>query len=779
MITLKILSSKAISAYKLKTHALLFIVLNLTILQTQAYDAADNKLINNQTATTAHASGKMIITGSPIQQNIEGITEQLAHYDNQAIIDAGDLLIHFPGFSGSRAGGHAVDPILRGQSQTRLNFMQQGAFIHGAGPNRMDSPSAYTEPFGWDEVQIIKGIETLTLGAGGSAGSINFKRHKPNLSDDNFVGKVLGVYASDYYKFGADLAAGNDDGYLRLISQIHDQDSYEDGNGQLTRTAFRTVANTLVSAYTPNNHDEIRLSLTANRGSDALFAGTMMDGPVTDMDSAQLLYLDADNDPNNFSEYQIYWNKAHHMMDNYSLRQNTKPMKMLTDSHSKTMGAKWIKHWQSNQWTWQTSLDWQNVERHAERYMSMSTMPKNTMGSHTMSAHPMNGDAMNSNTMNGNTMNGNAMSESSMNGSSMNGSSMNGNPTNDNMMAHSMTNANEAPSQLQAHIWPNNELDIIGLAADAEYLIDENRRVKSGVRYDRVKADAKPLNNPEIAAIYQDYYAQTPSNITENNVSAFSRYYHNSERSLYWIGLSSSVRTADATERYMGAVNTMPMMRWIGNPNIQPERHNQIELGAKWRFESGWHELNVYYDSVDDFILRDRARAQPGILKQDMATIYRNVDATLAGFEWALQNELSDNWFFYTNLSYVKGKNKENDRPLYQIPPIEGLVQFSYQQDRLSAFLEMPWALKQDDIDSNPMTGSGLDAGESDTWSVFNLKVSYEITDNWQFSAGLDNILDKNYAYHVSRANNDPFNPEAIRVNEPGRQAWISVLFQL
>ncbi len=126
----------------------------------------------------------LLVTGSPIQQSIEGSTEQLDEYDNEAIIDAGDLVSRFAGFSSVRAGGHALDPVLRGQSETRINLLHQGSFLHGAGPNRMDSPGSYTEPFGWDELQIIKGVESLVFGAGGPAGTLNFKRYKPYFGSD-------------------------------------------------------------------------------------------------------------------------------------------------------------------------------------------------------------------------------------------------------------------------------------------------------------------------------------------------------------------------------------------------------------------------------------------------------------------------------------------------------------------------------------------------------------------------------------------------------------------
>ena len=76
----------------------------------------------------------LLITGSPIRQSIEGSAEQLNEYDNQAIIDVGDLMTRFPGFSAIRAGGHGIDPVLRGQSQTRINILQQGLFYMALAP---------------------------------------------------------------------------------------------------------------------------------------------------------------------------------------------------------------------------------------------------------------------------------------------------------------------------------------------------------------------------------------------------------------------------------------------------------------------------------------------------------------------------------------------------------------------------------------------------------------------------------------------------------------------
>ncbi|MBA1332715.1 hypothetical protein QQ73_17090, partial [Candidatus Endoriftia persephone str. Guaymas] len=58
--------------------------------------------------------------------------------------DAAELLRGVTGVSGARMGGHGIEPIIRGQSQNRLNILMGGAYIHGGCPNRMDPPTAYS-----------------------------------------------------------------------------------------------------------------------------------------------------------------------------------------------------------------------------------------------------------------------------------------------------------------------------------------------------------------------------------------------------------------------------------------------------------------------------------------------------------------------------------------------------------------------------------------------------------------------------------------------------------
>ncbi len=79
------------------------------------------------------------------------------------VSDGGELLRNIPGISGIRQGGRGIDPIIRGQSNNRLNILLDGAYVHGGCPNRMDPPTAYSSMNSYDNIIVIKGSQSVVL----------------------------------------------------------------------------------------------------------------------------------------------------------------------------------------------------------------------------------------------------------------------------------------------------------------------------------------------------------------------------------------------------------------------------------------------------------------------------------------------------------------------------------------------------------------------------------------------------------------------------------------
>ena len=51
--------------------------------------------------------------------------------------------------------------------------------------------------------------------------------------------------------------------------------------------------------------------------------------------------------------------------------------------------------------------------------------------------------------------------------------------------------------------------------------------------------------------------------------------------------------------------------------------------------------------------------------------------------------------------------------------------------------------------------------------------------DHWQLTAGLDNVFDRTYSEHLNLAGSADFGYPAdpVRINEPGRTAWVKLNF--
>jgi len=334
---------------------------------------------------------------------------------------------------------------------------------------------------------------------------------------------------------------------------------------------------------------------------------------------------------------------------------------------------------------------------------------------------------------------------------------------------------------INSYMWPEVERSAMGVFGEYRFNPDQESAFIAGLRYDRFSnsAGTTELNPPGMMmspdALYQYYYGRSDPRTPQHGMGILLRY----ERNLGSHGLKTyiagqrSLRDADPTERYLAANNPVPMMRWVGNPSLKLEQHLLAEAGLVYQSERWLLAGSVHGDWVDDFILRDRARGQPGIGSTDRAMIYRNVDAQLLGFELEFAHQFTTHLQANANLAYVWGNNTTEDRPLAQIPPLDGAVGLEYSVNRFRIGGQFRFAARQDRVDDSIVTGSGLDGSETPGWYTFDLEGRYRFTDRIEVRGGVRNLLDETYAVHLNRANF--FEPTPEKINEPGRSIWIAL----
>lgn len=668
-------------------------------------------LIGSITAFSTVAADNEIPVIQVEADKIIDATTSILNSGNSFSADGGEFLLQTPGVSGVKMGNHGIDPVIRGQKHNQLNILLDGAYVHGGCPNRMDPPSAYASAEIYDQVTVLKGVQTLIYGAGGSGGTVLFERSIPKFEDGETVNTKVGAgYRSNgnAWDIFADVAAGSKEGYARASATTKKAGTYKDGDGKDVRSGYSEQSLITSLGGKSDGGLKYRFDIDAVRGTDILYAGANMDSPQADNDTYKLSIESEKLAMFETVKAEIYRSDVTHDMDNYSYRTST--MWMRVPSKSITDGIRLNADMVLAKGDLTLGVDYKKGDRDATRY----------------------GGA-----------------------------------------------AGTIPTNSNAFMWPGVETDQTGLFAEYLGNFGKGNSYTAGMRLDKVNTNAtKAALAADSGAIannlYNMYYGVSASEKTENNVSALYRMEHdlNKNNMLFW-GVSRTVRTADETERYLAAGSTTASNRWVGNPDLKPEVHAQLDVGLNFKGKNTTSSVSVYYDNVSDYILRDRAHGQTGINQTDNATIYRNVAAVLYGIDYEASYKWSDNWRSNFSAAYVHSQNTTDDRVIAQTPPLEGTASLEYFNNDWLVGVDVRLVDEQTRVEGDITTDSGLDAGPSKRFGVLNLYGSIKLGKKGNLKAGIDNVLDKTYAEHLNKPS--AFDTSVVRVNEAGRSVWTRV----
>jgi iron complex outermembrane receptor protein len=601
--------------------------------------------------------------------------------------DMADLLRSVNGVSGVRLGGRGTDPIIRGQRETQLNILLDGAYLHGGCPNRMDPPTTYASGDTYDSVALIKGSQTVLYGSGGSGGTVILTRKKPILNEQGYHGVFSGTARNNGEggSFSADVAAGNDNGYIRLVGETADVDSYEDGNGDTVRSAYESRSGALIVGAQLSENTDVTMSYDRNEERDVLYAGANMDSPESNADIYRVkLEHQFIGSPIQSVKAELFQSNVDHLMDSYSLR--NRQMGMYAPSTSDTTGGRVILDawFGAHQATF--GMDYQKNSRNGVVY-------------------------------------------------------------------------NYPANQPMGQLWPDVSIEQIGVFGEVSRSLTPIDQIKLGLRYDYISADADNVNSQFMMnKTATNLYGAEPNQQDERNVAAFATWQHAFGNN-YQLAMtaSRSVRTADATERYMAKSN------WVGNPWIAPEKHHQLEWVLSNQSHTPW-SISAYYNRVDDYILR---------YKDSGVDRYQNVDAEIYGAELDYQYPINRQWLIKGSMSYTVGHNRDNDQPLSRISPLSAQLQALYATASWDAGVVGRLVAAQNDVCLATSSCAGLDVTETPGYAVADLFVNYRFSPSISVAAGVDNVFDKTYRNHESR--DDVFDPAPIQVNEPGRSVWLKL----
>ncbi|MBE7540108.1 MAG: TonB-dependent copper receptor [Opitutaceae bacterium] len=311
---------------------------------------------------------------------------------------------------------------------------------------------------------------------------------------------------------------------------------------------------------------------------------------------------------------------------------------------------------------------------------------------------------------------------------------------------------------------------VLGVFTEATRIIAESQRIVSGVRLDAWRATDHRMTvatgmmgsamNPTAAhtrAARLPSYFLRYENEWRPGFSAFAGLGHTRRFPDYWELFSKE--SADSVSAFAS----------------RPELTTQFDAGITHRSRLVQASFTVFANRIEDYILIESAFSKSmGMMTNRRTTITRNVDARSLGAESSLSWIFAEGWTVDASVSIVRGDNRTDDRPLAQQPPPEGRLGVSYATSTWSIGSLVRSVARQNRFAINQGSIVGQDLGPSPGFTTLSLNGAWKPSAHWQLSAGVDNILDRTYAEHLSRGGTlvPGFPPPTIRVNEPGRTLW-------
>lgn len=256
--------------------------------------------------------------------------------------DGADYLQSIVGFSSVNSGaGTNGDVTFRGMFGSRIKILTDGTENLGACPSRMDSPTSYISPESYDRISVIKGPQTVQYANTGSAATVIFERSPEQFDEDHHYRGQASVLMGSFGRLdhNVEVAAGDEQKYIRLNTNRSVANSYQDGNGNTVPSDWERWNADLALGWTPDENTWVELT-GGKADGEAVYAGRMMDGSKFARESLGLRVEKRDvSDVIQKVEGQINYNYNDHVMDNYSLR--AKPMmEMATNVARKTLNAR-------------------------------------------------------------------------------------------------------------------------------------------------------------------------------------------------------------------------------------------------------------------------------------------------------------------------------------------------------------------------------------------------------------------------------------------------------
>ncbi|WP_419258806.1 porin family protein [Campylobacter fetus] len=313
------------------------------------------------------------------------------------------------------------------------------------------------------------------------------------------------------------------------------------------------------------------------------------------------------------------------------------------------------------------------------------------------------------------------------------------------------------------------------------YELSESHALSLGLNYDWFYSDASKLNSKvsngkSLNDEYERIYGERMRDNDYSGLSAKLRYDYKNNGYKSYLQLASlyvAPYLYNSLNVYNYMPNSSPYLYNIGAPNLKSSRHNLAQISSSYNDNAGF---SFTYDSIEDLVIYDRLRSSDATL--DGTIIRRNVNADYLNAKGWVKFDVIDNLSIKSSLTYHYGQNRSDDRPLYQIRPIEFNTNLDYKQNthfgQWSVGSALRWVGVQSRGDWDKSIGLGSDLKDSaKAFATVDLYSGINIKNRFGVRFGIANIFDEDYSEFINPNHLDVITP-SFAIKAPGRTVFMS-----
>lgn len=266
-------------------------------------------------AVIEYETGLLVIANPDGRNNVQGYSQRNLTQNMDQLLDGID------GLSTNKRGAFAWEPVVRGQSDQRMNLMIDGMQVFKACVDKMDPITSYVETNNLSTLEIDKSGSGVAEGGNGSS-SINLITQRAKPSSTSFDINTAYRQPDNYrlISFVGNTSDRSGRHAMRFSGNYKKADDFIAGNGnEIDNTQFEKLNLNVSYRHRLNSGHTIEANYIMDKAYDIGYPALLMDATRAFADIGQIRFNAAPGSGSfRVESVQLYANAIRHTMDDYS-----------------------------------------------------------------------------------------------------------------------------------------------------------------------------------------------------------------------------------------------------------------------------------------------------------------------------------------------------------------------------------------------------------------------------------------------------------------------------